>query len=97
MLLSTARFETPHASRYIAKLCKHFGHKVEASYDETRGFVVLPPGSAELHADETGLTIMLKAECPKDVVRARYIIDSHLVTFAHRENFMGLTWRVEPS
>ena len=30
-------FTTPNASKYLQQLCKHFAHKVDVEYDETRG------------------------------------------------------------
>ena len=54
----TARFETPNASRYLQQLCKHFAHKVPATFDAHHGEVELPPGRCVLDADETGLTIV---------------------------------------
>ena len=31
----------------------------------------------------------------KSMIHARFVIDSHLAPFAHRENFTGLTWQME--
>ena len=39
---SHAEVATANASRYLQQLCKHFGHKVEASFDEKAGIVRLP-------------------------------------------------------
>ncbi len=95
MLITTARYPTAHASKYLQQLCKHFAHKVEVSYDETRGRAALPPGPAELTADADGLSIRISAEDAKSMIQARFVIDSHLVTFAHREGFVGLVWTME--
>jgi hypothetical protein len=95
MLVTTARYPTAHASKYLQQLCKHFAHKIEVSYDATHGRAALPLGPADLTADATGLTVRIEAADAKDIIHARFVIDSHLVTFAHREGFMGLSWQLE--
>ena len=95
MFVTTAHYPTAHASKYLQQLCKHFGHKVEVSFDASTGRAALPPGPAELSADAQGLTIRLTAPDAKGMIHARFIVDSHLVTFAHREGFTGLSWAVE--
>lgn len=95
MIVTTARYPTQHASKYLQQLCKHFAHKVEVSFDDHQGQAALPPGPATLTADAEALTIRIAAEDAKSMIHARFIVDSHLVTFAHRENFTGLAWQVE--
>ena len=92
MLTSTARFETPNGSKYIAQLCKHFAHKVDVSYDDTSGRAALPPGPATMAADAQGLTVTVTAEADDGMTRARFIIEDHLKRFAFREGLEGLTW-----
>ena len=92
MLTSTARFETPNASKYLQSLCKHFAHKVEVDYDADKGQAALPPGPAQFHADPTGLSIEVKAEDTPGIVRARYIVEDHLLRFAFREDPKPLDW-----
>lgn len=97
MIFSTAHYPTDHGSRYLQQLCKHFAHKTDVSYDETKGTVALSSGPAELLADAAVLTVRVSAEDIKGIIQARFVIDSHLVTFAHRENFTGLTWAIDPA
>jgi len=92
MLVTTARYPTAHASKYLQQLCKHFAHKVDVTFDDTSGQVALPPGPAHMTADAEGLTIRIQSESAKDLIQARYVIDSHLVTFAHRDGFTGFVW-----
>ena len=94
MLISTAQYATAHGSKYLQQLCKHFAHKAEVTFDDTSGRVVLQPGLATMTADDTGLTIQIEAEDAKNLIQARFVIDSHLVTFAHREGFAGLDWKL---
>lgn len=92
MLSASAIYRTDHASKYLKQLCKHFGHKVEVSYTDSEGKCVLPPGPAVLEADDATLHVRVAAEDEKGLALAKHIIDSHLVTFAFREDFKSLNW-----
>jgi len=96
MLKSTAYYPTQHGSKYLQQLCKHFAHKVTVTNDDKHGAVALEAGPAELTADENGLTITVTAEDAKGIIGARFVFDIHLVTFAHREDFIGLSWVMLP-
>ncbi len=87
----TGRLATASASRYLQQLCKHFGHKVEASWDETTGWVALHTAEARLAATDKDLTIVLIGE-GSALGQARGVIDSHLQRFAFREEVTGLDW-----
>ena len=93
MTRTTGTFETPNASRYLQQLCKHFGYKVEATFDETRGTITFPAARAEMEATPTLLTVALHVDGPEEVARMREVIDSHLKRFAFREAFLGLAWQ----
>lgn len=95
MYVTTARYPTAHASKYLQQLCKHFAHKTEVEYDETKGHCALEAGPAELRAEEDALLVRVTAEDAKGLIQSRFVIDIHLVTFAHREGFLGLTWQFE--
>lgn len=95
MQVTTARYATRHGSKYLQQLCKHFAHKVELTYDETSASVPLPPGHVTMAADAEALTVRIEAADIKSMIHARFVIDSHLAPFAHRENFTGLTWQME--
>lgn len=91
-LFQIGRFETENASRYLQQLCKHFGHKVEVSFDEKKGTAALPAGPATLKADADMLIITLKATDADGLQRSRHVIDSHLERFAFREGFSQMAW-----
>lgn len=92
MITAQTRFETQKASQYMQQLCKHFAHKIKVSYDATDAQADLPPGPAIMRADETGLFIEVKGADVEGLNRAKYIIEDHLLRFAHRENPQALTW-----
>ncbi|EYD74902.1 hypothetical protein Rumeso_03543 [Rubellimicrobium mesophilum DSM 19309] len=89
----TGTYETPNASRYLQQLCKHFGHKVEASFDETSGTIAFPAATATLAATSSALSVALDVQDPGQVARMREVIDSHLKRFAFREEFEGMAWQ----
>ncbi len=95
MLISTAHYPTAQGPKYLQQLCKHFAHKAEVSFTDTTGHAVLGDGIAHLTATEAGLTIRLEAPDAKTVIQTRYVIDVHLVNFAFREGFTGLSWAME--
>ena len=92
MLTSRSSFETDNASRYIAQLCKHFAHKVAASFDETRGEAALPSGPATMEARNGALHFEVQAETPEQLARGKHIIEDHIVRFAFREKLERLDW-----
>lgn len=89
----SGHFATPHASRYLQQLCKHWAHKVDVTYDVDRGHVALPLGPVELDATGPALVITLRAATAADLAQARSVIDDHLARFAAREGFTGMAWR----
>ncbi|MAC77073.1 MAG: 2,4-dihydroxyhept-2-ene-1,7-dioic acid aldolase [Rhodobacteraceae bacterium] len=95
MLKEKGVFATPAAGRYLQQLCKHFAHKVEVRFDDTRGEAALPPGPAVMAATPERLEIVISAADAEGLELARGIIDSHLVRFAFREDFTGMDWQGE--
>lgn len=89
---ATAEFETPHASKYLQQLCKHFAHKLDVSFTENTGQIALPTGPAELEAAPGVLRISVEVDDGETLGRAKHIIDKHLIKFAFRENIQGLDW-----
>ncbi|MEH3147676.1 MAG: DUF2218 domain-containing protein [Methylobacterium frigidaeris] len=76
---------TPHGSRYLQQLCKHWAHKFETEFDATAGRIVLPLGEARLAADAETLTIDLAAEDPAALPDFRDVVVRHIERFAFRE------------
>ncbi|QDC08578.1 DUF2218 domain-containing protein [Oceanicola sp. D3] len=91
-LHDTGTFSTPHGSKYLQQLCKHFAHKIETRFDDTSGECALSPGPATLSADETGLTVHITAPDEEGLAVSRSIIDKHLIRFAFREDFQNMSW-----
>lgn len=91
-LEQSGHFSTPHGSKYLQQLCKHFAHKVAVSHDSDQGSITFDAGSVRLRADAVGLTILLSGADDTAVGRLRGIIDSHLPRFAFREAGTTVIW-----
>lgn len=92
MLTATSSFETEKASGYLQQMCKHFGHKVEVSFDETKGQVTFSIGVAEFIAHPDRLFFEVRAETAEKLAQTKGTIESHIVRFAFREKLQGLDW-----
>jgi len=88
---SEARVTTVLAApRYLGQLCKHFQHKLPASYDEDfrHGRIEFPFGLCTLSAEADDTLLMTAAAgSPEDLARLEGVIASHLERFAFRETF----------
>ncbi len=87
-----ARIETAQASKYLQQLCKHFLHKLPASFDATAGQIGFPAGETRLTADAQELAISLAAASDDDLVRLKDVVARHLERFAFRET-LRIEWR----
>ena len=47
-LTAEARISTEHAGKYLAQLCKHFAHKVPATWADDLGDVDFGPGTCHM-------------------------------------------------
>ncbi len=88
------RYETADASKYLMQLCKHFAHKVPASWDETSAHVSFGPGSCAMTASETELSFVCRADTPDDLQRLIHVVEAHLIRFAWRDS-VELDWADE--
>lgn len=85
MSKSQARVESEAAERYLIQLCKHFAHKIPATYEGNRGRIEFGVGVCTLNA-ETGVLVM-EAESANDddLARLEQVVASHLERFAFRD------------
>ncbi|WP_395677844.1 DUF2218 domain-containing protein [Inquilinus sp.] len=92
MPTSEARIPTEHASKYLQQLCKHFGHKIPATFDTEQGQLTFEMGTATLAAEPD--TLVLRSDSPDDagLTRLEGVMASHLVRFAFREE-LKIDWK----
>jgi len=85
---SESRITTASARRYLGQLCKHFQHKLLASYDEDfqHGRIEFSVGVCELDATDPSLLVMrASAASDADLERLEDVVARHLERFAFRE------------
>jgi hypothetical protein len=87
----SADIETPHASKYLQQLCKHFAHKVTVDFSPEAGRVEFPPGRCIMAADGTRLQFHCKAKEDRAIPMIKGILENHLVKFAWREE-LSIEW-----
>lgn len=91
MVNKHAMVETKEASRFLRMLCKHFGHKVPADWNDTSGWVEFAMGRCDMNAQETALNITCQAENDADLTVVADTIKSHFDRFAQRQGLI-LNW-----
>ncbi|MFT6168135.1 MAG: hypothetical protein ACJAR9_000243 [Celeribacter sp.] len=92
MQTAHATLKTENGSKYLQQLCKHFAHKIETECTETVGKITFPFGPVNLKADAASLWIEVTAADDEGIVRAKDVVDRHLVRFAFREEFKNMPW-----
>jgi len=92
MIETQARVTTPNGAKYAEQLCKHFAHKITATFADGRGECRFDVGSAVMDADADGLTITVSASDAAGNERLQKVIESHLVRFAFREQMATFQW-----
>ena len=93
MPTATARCQTQHADKYIQQLCKHFGHRIEATYADGHGECRFSCGTAKMDADADTLEIRVEAADAEGLKETMQVIESHLIRFAFRETLQPLAWQ----
>lgn len=82
MKIRTANVSTPHADRYLTRLCRHFSHKVPASWENKQGQIQFPMGTCYLQASDAALLLRSEAGDNDSLDRLCQVIGSHLERFA---------------
>ena len=91
-ITSHAEVATDNPVAYMRQLCKHFGHKVDASFGEDTGYIQFDFGRCELHANGGTLTLNVSAGDVESHERMERVIGSHLERFGRRDE-LAVAWR----
>ena len=91
-ITSRAEVPTDKPVAYMRQLCKHFGHKVDASFDEDSGYIQFDFGRCELAASGAVLTIEVSAADEESHERMERVIGSHLERFGRRDE-LSVAWQ----
>lgn len=92
MMKSTVTIQTKEGAMYIGKLCRHFKHKIEATYEGNQGTAQFPWGPCQMLAEPEALTFNIEAENEEGLDKIKGAIDRHLIKFAFREELV-IEWK----
>lgn len=76
---------------YMRQLCKHFGHKVDASFGEDSGYIRFDFGRCDLHASDGTLKLEVSAADRESHERMERVVSSHLERFGRRDA-LSVAW-----
>ncbi|MBL3555832.1 MULTISPECIES: DUF2218 domain-containing protein [Marinobacter] len=76
---------TDDAARYLKRLCKHFSHKIEATWSDSQGRLEFDIGRCRLQAATTGLELHCEAPDQQQLDQLGEVVASHLIRFAGGE------------
>jgi hypothetical protein len=91
-ITSRAGVATEKPVAYMRQLCKHFGHKVDASFGDDAGYIQFDFGRCELHANNGTLTLDVSAADADSHERMERVIGSHLERFGRRDE-LAVAWQ----
>jgi hypothetical protein len=91
-ITSRAKVATDKPGPYMRQLCKHFGHKVDASFDDHSGYIQFEFGRCDLQAREGRLELVVTAADAEAHERMERVISSHLERFGRRDE-LAVDWQ----
>ena len=87
MFSSTVQIFTTDPSRLIRRLCKHWSHKFEVSFDDQQGNIMLGDDRCQLTAGEGSLTAQVWAEDEARLKQLETVVADHLQRMSTEETF----------
>jgi hypothetical protein len=91
-ITSRAEVPTEKPVAYMRQLCKHFGHKVDASFGDDAGYIQFEFGRCALQAADGVLALEVSAADEEAHERIERVIGSHLERFGRRDE-LSVAWR----
>jgi hypothetical protein len=91
-ITSHAEVPTDKPVAYMRQLCKHFGHKVDASFGDEDGYIQFEFGRCSLHAAGGALELEVSAADAESHERMERVIGSHLERFGRRDE-LSVAWQ----
>lgn len=86
-----AQVSTLRASTYLQRLCKHFNHRVSASWGEAEGWVMFDMGISCWYANDAQLRVSCFAADASALAEVIETVDRHFERFAKAEE-IRLSW-----
>lgn len=91
-MMSEARVATQTPERYVTRLCTHFAHKTDATWQDGHGHVGFRDGTCTLDAEPGTLVLRVVADAPDAVARLADVVERHLVRFAAGREDLAVVW-----
>jgi hypothetical protein len=90
---SRAVVATAKPTPYLKQLAKHFGHKLDVTYDDESGVLPFDFGRAELRADRAAQALVIEAVAAtaQALERVEHVTGSHLERFGRRDE-LAVNW-----
>ncbi|WP_192036196.1 DUF2218 domain-containing protein [Halomonas sp. YLGW01] len=92
MFATHARVATENPSTQLKKLCRHFAHKLEVSFDDTQGEIRFPFGLTRLEIRDQTLVLTGQADDEARLEQLKKVTADHLLRFAHKES-LTVDWQ----
>ena len=92
MVIARGRAKTASGSKYLQRLCKHWGHKFEVEFSENTGHVRFPSAVATMEASADALLVTIETDDPGSVEQFKAVVANHLDRFAFREAPLPFEW-----
>ncbi len=90
--VSRADIRTARARNYLIQLCRHFGHRIEATHSDNRGRIVFGAGVCDLNAEDPDiLRAEMSARGEAELATLEDVIERHLKRFAFKED-LSVQW-----
>jgi hypothetical protein len=83
---------TASGSKYLQQLCKHWSHKFEVEFSESRGQVRFPDAVATMEVNADALLVTIEADDEVSVEQLKGSGVRHLDRFAFREAPLPFEW-----
>jgi hypothetical protein len=90
-IASTTVVATDRPAAYMRQLCRHFGHKNEARFEDAAAWIRFSDGLCEMEVGDGELVIRVSAEEVESRERLKAVIGSHLERFGRRDGLI-VTW-----
>ena len=86
------RAKTVNGSKYLQKICRHWGHKFEVEFSNNKGRVRFPSAVATIEASADALLIAIETEGTESVEHLKDVVATHIARFAFREAPLPFEW-----
>jgi len=94
MAIVRGSVNTLSGSKYLQRLCKHWGHKFEVEFSDNRGEVRFPSAIATIEASANALFVTIETDDLASVEKLKEAVVNHLNRFAFREAPLAYEWSV---